>query len=171
MTLKTMLLSAAMTGALMVPVYAVAADSTKPAEPAKTETAAPAAEAKAVETAKAEAAPAAAADAKEDRGAKMFAEFDTDKSGGISEDEFLNHKKETTSKMTPEQIAEKKKERFKEIDTDKDGKISEAEFKAFGEKMKAMRAEKMGKKAEAAPATDAPKSEEKAPAATAPAAK
>lgn len=155
MKIKTLLLGAVMTGALMVPAIAMANDAAEH-HAAETKTEAPKAETKAAEPAKTE----AAAPAGDDRAAKAFASFDADGNGGISEDEFVNHKRDAKaeSKMSPEQIAEKKKARFKEIDTNGDGKIDKAEFDAFGEKMKARR---MGgdKPAAEAPKTDAAKTE------------
>lgn len=153
MTMKTLLLGAAITGALIVPALAMAADTAPVA--AKTEVA--------KEAAPAVIAAAPALAGTEGKAEKAFASFDADKNGSISEDEFLNHKKEMKSeKLTPEQITEKKKARFKEVDANGDGKIDDAEFKAFGEKMKAKRAEMMEKKADAAKeeAKDTPKSEE-----------
>lgn len=169
MKIKTLLLGAVMTGALMVPAIAMANDAAEHATETKTE--APKTETKAAEPAKTEAvkeAPKteAAAPAGDDRAAKAFASFDADGNGGISEDEFLNHKRDVKaeSKMTPEQIAEKKKARFKEIDTNGDGKIDKTEFDAFGEKMKARRMSGDKPAAEAPKADaakDAPKEEKK----------
>jgi hypothetical protein len=170
MTMKTLLLGAVMTGALMVPAIAMAADAAAPVAETKTEavkTEAPKTEAAKTEAAKEAPKDAAAAPAGDDRQAKAFSSFDTDKNGSISEDEFLNHKKDAKSegKYTPEQIAEKKKERFKEIDTSGDGKIDQAEFSAYGDKLKARRlAPKVETKADAPKADAAKEAPKEAPA-------
>ena len=99
--IKTFLLGAMMTGALAAPVAVMAQTAT-------------------------DAAPAPAVEKPADKshfkrnGAKMFEESDTNKDGGIDQDEFLA----------------RHKEKFKEIDADGNGKISADEFKAHGDKMR-----------------------------------
>ena len=119
MTMKTLLLGAVMTGALMVPALAMANDAAAPAAEAKTETHAEAAKAEPAKTEATKEAPKEAAAAPAANGAKAFSSFDADNNGAISEEEFLNHRKDMkiAGKFTPEQIAERKKARFKEIDT------------------------------------------------------